>query len=482
MKKSTLLTTMIPFFYLSCMYSPYDGESINTRVTKREFSGLLNYASRTVHLEIYNFQTQSWKRFASTQSASTPTTHQGQNWYPWSITTHLPRTGEFWPSNEMGLGKIRAVSNNSALYTGTLNHWMCVQNASQYMPYTDAYDFCGDPLQEVAVLGDCDVVVSNALIGAGCYDSFSVLNEADWPENKDPGYASTLQGITHNDTHWFMTSTEHFGSLVRYSKSEDLEASPTSMIVKDLFKPGWYHPGDIDYSNGWLYVALERTAGDNTGNAISNAIGAIPVNSYANKSTYIKFLINEGPQVNGGVMPWIARDPGTDFFYSSLFENTNKLQRYKASFDSNGKPTGFQYCGEVQLNENLHRVQGGAFSDSGRLYVTMDARSSSESIVKVIEMKGHTTGKEPLLCPNPVGTNASVIKKFNINKNYGGLCAGESCAYYEEVEGITIWDLKSNDTPSTKAEGQIHIILVNKRFPGDKFWLKHLKINPIENL
>lgn len=487
MKKSLLIATVMPCFFLSCMFTPYDGEEITNRVPKRNFSGYIPYANRKVDLQAYDFESQNWVTFGSTYTSNTSNTGQGQGWYPWQIGLHMPRTKRFWPSSELGLGRVRAISNGTELYTGDENLWLCVLEQLGYnLSYSDAYEFCDETngqMKDVNLLGSCSTIVNN-----GCYDSFSVSegNEVDYPgQYGNSSFTDVLQGLTHDDSFWFMTSTASDGTLIRFPKeSVNNASSVTNNRVSSIFSPGWKHPGDLDYSNGWLYVALERDAGSNEGTSNRNAIGAIPVLSYKNKSTYKNFLINNGPQQTGGSIPWIARDPDTNYFYSSTFATTNKLQRYKASFDASGIPTGFEYCGTVTLNENIKRVQGGAFSKSGRLYLSLDIEDedkNTEKIIKVIEMKGHILDSELTSCASMPDGKAEVVKKFNIRKDY-------SSVFVQEVEGLTIWDLNSSNLSASNLnyEGQIHVILVNKEntwpFDTDTYFLKHIKINPITSL
>lgn len=478
----------------NCMVSPYDGQEFDSRVSPYTFDGYVNYSNRKVDVQIYDFDNQNWVTFGSTYTSTVSDVGPGQGWYPWDVTLQIPRSKRFWPASQYGLGKIRAISNSSPLYTGDETLWQCVIGQLQYnLSYSEAYEFCDQTngqMKEVAILGDCDIVING-----GCYDSFYVANkqEKDWPSSKEHTYTEVIQGITHDDNYWYMSSTAKNGSLVRYSKNGNLENDPP-LAVESIFYPGWYHPGDIDYSNGWIYVALEKTAHNNTGNASSNAIGAIPTNSLSNINSYLTFNINAGPQQQNGTLPWIARDPGTNYFYSSVFSNTNKLQRYKASFDSNGRPVSFQHCGEVTLSGTIDRVQGGAFSPSGRLYLSLDARYEGPGIIRVVDLKGHLTGFDNFECSQPPTTQADIIKSFNIRKNYGSFTVEVPCfscgwpftediTYYnEEVEGITIWNLSSTDTPSTNAEGSIHVLLLDREPGNDGYWLKHIKVDPIENL
>lgn len=477
-----------------CMVFPMDGEDLQSRVPEYIFDGYVTGAQQKVDIQIYDFSNESWVTFGTVNSSYVEGTGSGAGWYPWQKSLRMPRTKRFWPSNQMGLGKVRAVSEGTILNTGDESLWLCVLEQIQYnLSYSDAYQFCSSgPMKEVSLLGNCDVIVNG-----GCYDSFNITHEKNWPDNKSHNYTEVIQGVTHDNNAWYMTSTAAGGSLVKYGKNSNLTNNPVN-YVEELFSPGWYHPGDLDYSNGWLYVALEKTGDGVTGNASSNAIGAIPTSSFLNKATYLTFNITSGPQQNNGTLPWIARDPGTNYFYSSVFTNTNKLQRYKASFTNpteNGIPTSFQHCGEVTLNSEIERVQGGAFSDSGKLYLSSDARDESSSIIKVIDLKGHLAGMEDLNCSSPYTTYADIIKSFNIQKDYGSVTVSVPCftcgfpfkkwvTYYnEEVEGITIWNLSSTDTPSSNAEGSIHVILLNREpLSNDSYWLKHIKINPIENL
>lgn len=187
-------------------------------------------------------------------------------------------------------------------------------------------------------------------------------------------------------------------------------------------------------------------------------------------------LTNDSPQVTGGRFPWIARDPETGFFYSSLFLNTNKLQRYRATYQ-NGAPVGFEWCGEVHLSQNIDRVQGGDFSPSGRLYLATDPQTTTginKGLIKVVEMGGHLVGKTPVDCGNPPDVYVEIIDTIYLLKQPGTSCFWSD---QEEIEGITFWDLDDGSAYQGKNLGQLHTILLDLDcFDNDDLYLKHTRV------
>ena len=463
------LLTLLLITQSACMMSPYDGEPIEDRTEKESFGGWVHQPNRLITLEIYEPATQQWHAFATTRSSQTASEYLEGTWYDWNTTAYLPRSARFWPSSGAGAATVRALMNGAELNTGSDDQWDCVINEviTNGQSPTEAYQTCDDIYgvrTEVVILGDCDVVKEG-----GCFDlsTISTLNDAPFQASYD--FTEKLQGITHDNTYWYLTNSDDEGGLARVPLTGDLSSTPPVVITEPF--PGFTHPGDLDHYNGWLYIALERGSGSST----YNAIGAVPTSQVSNKSAYKKFLITQGPQRTAQQYPWLARDPISGYFYSSLFLNASTLIRYKPTYDSAGNPSSFTYCGEVTLSKTLNRVQGGTFDPSGRLYLSTDPEEQTEidkGLIKVVELSGHTLGHEPISCSNPPYIRVPVLDDVFLLKKEGGI-------EYEEVEGITFWDLDAHPTTQGQNRGQLHTILLRKRWPfDDVFYLKHHRITP----
>jgi hypothetical protein len=299
----------------------------------------------------------------------------------------------------------------------------------------------------------------------GCLERVSPSPLMDWPDGQDMELANTIQGVTHDEGSWYLSSAKRRGRLARVPRDADLTRSPD--FIDEPF-PGWHHPGDMDHSDGWIYIALEHDGGS----AERNAIAAVPTATFHDKSTYKVFQLEGGPQRRRGTMPWIARYPGTDYFYSSTFRRAGQLQRYKASFDASGAPTGFTRCGVVHLTQHLHRVQGGAFGPDGRLYLSTDPHDLTaiqEGAIKVLDMSDHTAGQPAIDCAAPPTTRAPLIQSIYVHKRPG------VPPLTDEIEGITYWDLDRAPRPL----GQLHTLMIDQDWPdADDLSIKHIRLLP----
>tara|TARA_Y100000588_G_C14258374_1_gene926532 strand:+ start:588 stop:2069 length:1482 start_codon:yes stop_codon:yes gene_type:complete len=492
--KAKLLVIMALLFFSGCMYSPFIGEEVNHKGEEFFFSGWLEDPNKSVNVQILDGNTGQFITFATATSDSQRTfwSTDEDPWFEWQVSAKLPASARFWSSttNTMtgapgnGSAVIRGVSGGN-LFTATEPEWDCIVDEfnSNGGDARVAYDTCANRTQTAFITGCAQSLPAGACgcgqiqKNAGCFDPISSNQLNDWPFQLR-SYTEKLQGITTDSNNWYMTSDifhspNTYGSLYVFPLSSDLTQAPSQIIV-DPF-PDWNHPGDIDYYNGWIYVALEEGQ-----NGKRNAIGAIPTNTISNKSTYKVFELPSGAaQANGGVFPWIARDPYSGFFYSSKFNpsSPSQLIRYKASYDFfNGSPTGFQECGTVTLDETIERVQGGDFSPSGRLYLSTDPQTQTEinkGIIKVVEMRGNTLSSSAIDCSSNPNTTATIIKSIYLTKQ-----PGDS----EEIEGITIKDLDDGSAYGGTNRGQIHSILLGKNLGTDDLYLKHHRISPIENL
>ena len=79
-------------------------------------------------------------------------------------------------------------------------------------------------------------------------DMFRIIN--DYPVEENPGWHEDVQGVTHDDSHWFITQTT---SLWKIPVSHDLAVdasdnpdtrSTTLLLVPDLLLNGYDHFGD----------------------------------------------------------------------------------------------------------------------------------------------------------------------------------------------------------------------------------------------
>ncbi|MGH7530950.1 MAG: hypothetical protein ACREMN_11255 [Gemmatimonadales bacterium] len=133
----------------------------------------------------------------------------------------------------------------------------------------------------------------------------------DYPQDRENGWSDKLQGVAHDDRHWFFTQKAR---LWRFPDSLDLHshvnrADPGRGILRvgiprDLAAKGYDHFGDLDQHRGLLVVPLE---------------GAQPPVIAVFRAHDLGFVgqIALPRQRNAG---WTAVDPATGRVYSSESE------------------------------------------------------------------------------------------------------------------------------------------------------------------
>jgi hypothetical protein len=268
----------------------------------------------------------------------------------------------------------------------------------------------------------------------------------DYPEDSNPGWTNNIQGVAHDDSNWFFTQDVR---LWRIPLSHDLEEAIIPIFIDDnqflnapipssLEEAGGDHMGDPDHHEGLLYVPLEGTS---------------PPRILIFQGSNLNF-IDSAPLTAQNDAPWCAINPLNGLLYSSPF-NSDHLTVYKRL------PIGNSHGGSIVLElEHLYdfplfdsqgspvsllRIQGGAFSPSGHLYLVSDVDSGG---VLGFDM---TTGR----------------KIFQRTK--------ESLPTGAEMEGITIWDVDPLSSPHIG--GQIHVVwLQDEAIVDDDLYFSHFRV------
>jgi hypothetical protein len=302
------------------------------------------------------------------------------------------------------------------------------------------------------------------------YESY-FLYLGDYPGHAEPGWQEDVQGVTHDESCWYITQgSKRYPSdraLWRIPVGHDLssvshdDAGVTRRLiddVPDLAEKGYWHFSDLDHyeykGNGYLLIAVE---GDATpvlavfrANASLDYLGCAEVEEQA-------------------TFPWVAVDP-CGCLYTCESGTVTTFQKYTLQWDA------LDATGAVDVNSigslvfsdeaggglALKSTQGGVFSESGRLlYVVcgyMDYWHPSYGInvfdtatwrrvAHSERQRGHFKCEFHPTCDFP---------------NY--IC--------QEAEGITIWDLDDGRAPNIS--GQLHVfVLENDEATKDDVWFKH---------
>lgn len=240
-------------------------------------------------------------------------------------------------------------------------------------------------------------------------------------EFANTGWSEEFQGLSHDANYWYFSNKT---AVMKFNRQT--QKLTQAGIPGELANQGYDHYGDCDFYNGHLYVPLEGLA--------HNLDPLIVVfNSHLQR-------VRQGPLRPQLHAPWCAVHPWDSRLYSCESDNVSVLNAYDL--------TTFSHIGQFRLYnasgnpEVLQSIQGGCFSSRGRLYLTSH---SSEDIRCYSMLNGRFLGRKEV-------SYASGFPE------------------YEEMEGITIWDL------SGEGDGHIHVAILDNDWPSeDDLFLYHFE-------
>jgi hypothetical protein len=282
----------------------------------------------------------------------------------------------------------------------------------------------------------------------------------DYPQDANPGFHEDVQGVGHDDAHWYFTNTDSIwkvpvdvaldqdlgdvsGVLVRYLNLADMPG---------LAAAGYNHLGDpeaFEFDGQWyLFVAVEGPA--------PHVIAVYRCSDLA--------LLDFAPVPNQEEAPWCALDP-QGRVVSSRFSPFHGIRRYSVDWPELRDSHTLNFVGEEFINLfdgsgdgiAINSVQGGVFSPSGQhLYIVAGTSNSTDPThgIHVFDMQTLRRVRR--------STNGSGL--FNYAFETGGID-------YEEAEGCTYWDLDNGAAPNVR--GQLHVFLLDNDLSADEIYFKH---------
>jgi hypothetical protein len=259
------------------------------------------------------------------------------------------------------------------------------------------------------------------------------------PDDVAPRWAEHVQGVTSTDGCWFVTQED---GLWRFPMDRDLAEMPDDapgVRQASLPEPGVEHLGDAAAHESLVYVAMEGTDPARVGvfDTALRFLGSAPL----------------GPQATSG--PWCAVNPLDGLLYSSSFR-TDHLCAYERSTRTRHGSPGFvlQQVRDVPLSTadggmlTLERVQGGAFSPRGHLYLTSDAPHGGLLGVDVV------TGRREM----------HVVIPFE-----------PGWPQQQVIEGLEVLDLADGRIPWMN--GQVHVLVFDANHRRrDYVWFRHFAV------
>lgn len=282
--------------------------------------------------------------------------------------------------------------------------------------------------------------------------------EGDWSDN--------TQGLAHDDTHWYISQK---GRLWRVPVTVDLrlltQTTPgvQHVLLADipqLASEGYNHMGDLVFyecaGQGFLFVPMEDTFFGKCGVAVF----------HADSLAYIDHItLYPDPNSHQSHWAWVAIDPAGNL-YGSNFDAVDRLFRYTvdwpALIQSNQLLISNATSVEVPLfDENgnavsIDAVQGGEFAPGGTMFYLINGFT-----VPPVQGRIHAF-KAPEF--RRVAQSCNGCGPFNFETSPGA-------PYFDEPEGVTIWDLEGTGSPQ---RGKMHVIVVNNDIHDvDEVKIKH---------
>jgi hypothetical protein len=287
--------------------------------------------------------------------------------------------------------------------------------------------------------------------GPSCWLSSSAYtNIADNPGNVGHDWTNQLQGIASDKTsYWYITQTTRLRRVpLSQSMNADLGGYPNVGFSSEESSRGYAHMGDLDVFAGKIFVPME---GGNMGPAVS----------FRNADASLSF-INMVPLTAQADAPWLAINPVDRLLYSSNY-NDGTIEKYYW-YIALGR-LFLTHVGSVQLktpagvNQALRRIQGGAFSASGKMYlVSWDQDPAKAGIYGF----------------DPEDGVQRMFRKVDYEPRWADIPAFEDPYTGDELEGIEVLDLG--------AGGQLHVLMVDVDSGTDDVYFKHSKISDVSKL
>ncbi|MFQ5813765.1 MAG: hypothetical protein ACE5I2_11360 [Anaerolineae bacterium] len=277
----------------------------------------------------------------------------------------------------------------------------------------------------------------------------------DYPSLREPGWHEEAQGITHDDSNWFITQKE---ALWKIWVGLDLAGPGSPNVTPGLYRinlgdvpelanEGYNHFGDLSYyeydGQGYLLVAIEIWPAED----IRPGIAVFTADTLQ--------YVDHVRIVGQGHGPWCVVDTQTGILYTSD-EDTSAIKRWSVNWGklrTTGTLDPLQELAPLQMSNEqgqaltLGSIQGGVISPNGELLylVGNDQNDPNAHGIQVLEL---STGRRVMHSTNGYGY-------FNYHFDPSSWLPCER----EEPEGITIWDLDNAAAPGIS--GQLHVIMLD---------------------
>lgn len=314
------------------------------------------------------------------------------------------------------------------------------------------------------------------------------------PMNRETGWSNELNGVTHDSRYWYFTKnesprllripvtydlnktirTDTYDPVSKTSRPVDLRDLPAGVsfvtIEDQLSRLGYNHFGDLDYWQGYLFVALE---GAEPAVAVYKApglqfIGRIMMTQSKGKCAWCAIR---------SVPPMGSSQIGILVTMGAFFESDgdiDRLQRYQIDLSAiRAGRLSARALPVIYLRDKdnatllLKYTQGGAFAPDGDLYLVNGYYTWGQENCGIhrFSVTGNIASASSITA---IETHRSTNGSGDFNFEYH---TGRA----EEPEGITYWDLEDGRAPGIR--GHLHVLMINNDWWNpDDLYFKHYRV------
>jgi hypothetical protein len=280
----------------------------------------------------------------------------------------------------------------------------------------------------------------------------------DYPDDFEGDWTPDVQGLTHDETHWYLTQTLKIYRIpVGRDFSQDHALQPgVTTRNRDSYPDlaAYDHFGDMSYFNGYVLLGVDSGPPEG-GLALFRAdetLDLVDVASFPGQSS----------------AGWVGVDPD-GFVYSSVSGPT-EFRKYSvnwADLETNGLTITFEAAIPI-TDENgdpyqLKDMQGGVVTPDGKVLIVSNGFDDCDNPTYGLHAFNLETGQR-------------IIR--SCESGCGWIFQWDACDVGfldEEPEGLTIWDLDNGAAPGMS--GQLHVLLLNNDLIKDNAWMKHYDLD-----
>lgn len=270
-------------------------------------------------------------------------------------------------------------------------------------------------------------------------------------EYNNSNFLESCQGVAHDGTYWYFTANGDNGrqGVFKYNQSmNQIKSLRFSGNINLRSIPELGHVGDPDCYQGKIYIPIQNPHGFLV---MDTSLSATSVNWFPTQKI-------------GDSHPWCAVNPWNGMLYTSTFngeKSLNDFDLYPKLFAYDRFTFQRKKSDDITLKVPTQRVQGGCFTENGKLFLTSDAKNfDGKKTVKFNRIKNLGTSLKPSI------TCYSVI-----NGHYFGaigIMRESGITYTQEVEGITYWAKKEKNRNTN-----LHVVLLENELGTDEVFFKH---------